>query len=921
MEGVFNLTTVTFDTNGGSHIPEQKLLRGETAARPDDPTRTNYIFTDWYEDEALSEEWDFSFIPEHNMTLFAGWLLFALDIYPEGDIVFFPEIVNYGDIPPKLITIFNNNPIGTGALNITLSGENPDSFILSKTNLADIEAGESDSFTVVPAQGLSVGLYSAQIIISNSGISLSIHVSFAVDPAALADIAIYQQPKLVYTHGDLLDLSDMILELVYENDDRINVPFEDFNDRSISTSLADGISLIRTVHNGASINVSYREFSVTTGNLTVEKAVITGITFPVSAPIVYQERLYDSHLTGGTTSHGSSLGSFAWLYPETLPPVENPGYSVIFTPNDYGNENYDWSEILTFTQTVTITVYPAPIGYCPVTITGPALGEIPSTSAASISSRFTPGGVTWLMNGEPWPSGNAFLPLTQYTVSITLTANANYIFDNNSHASVNGSSANVISNAGSTMVISFTFAATLNKTIAGMTIESYPNLIYTHGDALDLSWLTVLLVYDDGTDELAAFENFTSRNIGTNFENGITLSRSDYNGDEIIVSVGSLSVPVGDLIINQKVISITEITHTKQYDGTVTANIDPASVLLGGILSGDIYIHVDGISAVYIDVNAGTDKINITNINLGGESSVNYIITMPVNSFTVNGGITKADGADVNSGYTFEINRNNREIIITGVTLSHNGQTAEYALSLMPYNPAPSEAWGDNSTISVTETGELFIVQVRAKENANYNAGTHEIITELAFYDVVFESNGGTSVPSQILYVTDVPLHTVNKAVKPADPTRTGFEFAGWYIDSAFTIEWNFETAVISNMTLRARWLAEQDIQIDVDEISDGNINTDITTDVVLSRSNGAPRTITIDGENISSVEWYYAGVQITGSAISNNGRTITLQVSDNPSSAAYSAPYNIAGKQLLTVVVTVNGVPYSRRIEFEVAL
>ena len=45
-----------------------------------------------------------------------------------------------------------------------------------------------------------------------------------------------------------------------------------------------------------------------------------------------------------------------------------------------------------------------------------------------------------------------------------------------------------------------------------------------------------------------------------------------------------------------------------------------------------------------------------------------------------------------------------------------------------------------------------------------------------------------------------------NKLVKPADPTREGYTFAGWYADEACTEAYDFSAAVTANMTLYAKW-------------------------------------------------------------------------------------------------------------------
>ena len=67
-------------------------------------------------------------------------------------------------------------------------------------------------------------------------------------------------------------------------------------------------------------------------------------------------------------------------------------------------------------------------------------------------------------------------------------------------------------------------------------------------------------------------------------------------------------------------------------------------------------------------------------------------------------------------------------------------------------------------------------------------------------YMVDFNSMGGTPVESQKLMYGD-------KIVPPANPTREGFEFAGWYTDENCHYPWNMETDAIGGpMTLYAMW-------------------------------------------------------------------------------------------------------------------
>jgi len=74
MEGVWGLKIITFETNGGTAVPVQKLLRGEKVTKPGNPSKEGYDFGGWYEDNEVFEyEWDFNDSPTEAMTLYAKW--------------------------------------------------------------------------------------------------------------------------------------------------------------------------------------------------------------------------------------------------------------------------------------------------------------------------------------------------------------------------------------------------------------------------------------------------------------------------------------------------------------------------------------------------------------------------------------------------------------------------------------------------------------------------------------------------------------------------------------------------------------------------------------------------------------------------------------------------------------------------------
>ena len=66
-------------------------------------------------------------------------------------------------------------------------------------------------------------------------------------------------------------------------------------------------------------------------------------------------------------------------------------------------------------------------------------------------------------------------------------------------------------------------------------------------------------------------------------------------------------------------------------------------------------------------------------------------------------------------------------------------------------------------------------------------------------YTVTFNSNGGSAVASQHVAYNGT-------ATAPANPTRTGYNFAGWYSNAALKKLFSFSTHITSNTTLYAKW-------------------------------------------------------------------------------------------------------------------
>lgn len=139
------------------------------------------------------------------------------------------------------------------------------------------------------------------------------------------------------------------------------------------------------------------------------------------------------------------------------------------------------------------------------------------------------------------------------------------------------------------------------------------------------------------------------------------------------------------------------------------------------------------------------------------------------------------------------------------VTFETNGGSTVAAQSVTPGEKATKPAvtptksgstfggWYKDSTLKTAFNYESPIT-----EDTVVYAAWNEGSTPAA-YSVTFNTDGGSEVPAQ-------NIMSGYKAAKPADPTKSGFTFAGWYSNSALTIPFDFSTAITKDTTIYAKW-------------------------------------------------------------------------------------------------------------------
>lgn len=79
--------TVRFMTNGGSEIKSQIVQFGEKIIIPETPVRDGFVFSGWYTDIHLTDEWDFvNDTVQGNMSLYAKWVVSDKSVDIQGDL-------------------------------------------------------------------------------------------------------------------------------------------------------------------------------------------------------------------------------------------------------------------------------------------------------------------------------------------------------------------------------------------------------------------------------------------------------------------------------------------------------------------------------------------------------------------------------------------------------------------------------------------------------------------------------------------------------------------------------------------------------------------------------------------------------------------------------------------------------------------
>lgn len=120
------------------------------------------------------------------------------------------------------------------------------------------------------------------------------------------------------------------------------------------------------------------------------------------------------------------------------------------------------------------------------------------------------------------------------------------------------------------------------------------------------------------------------------------------------------------------------------------------------------------------------------------------------------------------------------------------------------YNVAGEDTVKGDATYSVTNADGTVVYFTDAQAASDYAKESGAQAPVVLKVTVNFDSNQGTAVDSQLVAVGD-------KVVKPADPTKKGYTFSGWFTDEDCTKAYDLDAAVDGTepeFTLYAGWKA-----------------------------------------------------------------------------------------------------------------
>lgn len=257
------------------------------------------------------------------------------------------------------------------------------------------------------------------------------------------------------------------------------------------------------------------------------------------------------------------------------------------------------------------------------------------------------------------------------------------------------------------------------------------------------------------------------------------------------------------------------VVSDKEYDGT---NAAKATIDYDGeaLVYGTDYVF----SAEYDDAEIGTDKTVTIVIFLDGNYVCDdgYAYATIVKQADITQGIPNA-----RTQTTARVLRGGKladATVTKGEIVNANGSVIEGEL-----------AWVDGTKVMNADGTEQMTFTPNAElYGQNYKTVTIDVAVSTYSassgggggslrYTVRFDTDGGNKIATQTIIKN-------NKATEPTAPTKDGYTFDGWYTDSKFKNEYDFDTKIAKSIILYAKWTENDAEKPSVDDNKDDEQNS-----------------------------------------------------------------------------------------------
>lgn len=248
---------------------------------------------------------------------------------------------------------------------------------------------------------------------------------------------------------------------------------------------------------------------------------------------------------------------------------------------------------------------------------------------------------------------------------------------------------------------------------------------------------------------------------------------------------------------------ILELALENAVDGStikvLESYTDPEDAMLYNG-AGDLSVALD-LNGKTITAGDQVYLLNGENLTITGNGTyTGGLVQTPYGKLAIQNGtfggllIQEEGGAEIQSGIFQGTNLADEQNVHAIVQMDDDGGSAKAALEQLLKGKNLTGTNTNIYTADYTEEGTGYGMAYIPGPVAVASQGIHS---------VTFNTGSG---------ITMAQVQEGDKIAKPADPTKEGWIFLGWYKDAAFTNPWDFDTdTVTSPTTLYAKW--EEDIQ------------------------------------------------------------------------------------------------------------